>query len=251
MVKTKEEQSKELRSRIQKSIDNAREEQKKELFKKRVELARVGVDQKGNIKSSESVGAFESYLRILEEMKKVKEGGLTPSHFDKKLDVHELLLISGIYWDLTKVYDHTKKSKEQMRRLVLCLDKYVIFSKKMPYEVVCAETLRKYIQNGKAVHEELFKKSYKKLTDGQCFVATALSSQMPVETLPVLRIYRDTVLLESFCGISFVKIYYLLGPALVILIQKLPRRTQLWMAKFVSGLAKSIQARYRFELDEK
>jgi hypothetical protein len=232
MVKSKEEQTQELRSRIQTSIDKAKEEQKKELFKKRVELARVGIDRKTGARTPESIGAFENYLRILEEMKKVKEGGLTPSHFDRKLDIHELLLVSGIYWDLAKVYDHAKPSKQQIAKLSLCLEKFVIFSKKMPFETVCAETLRKYIHNNKAVNKDLFKKAYVKLRDGKCFVATELSEHLDDSVFHVLRSIRDQVLLVHPLGKRMVSAYYRLGP----IVSEILRSSPQWLRKSAARL---------------
>ena len=180
-------------------------------------------------------------------MKKVKEGGLTPSHFDRKADIHELLLISGIYWDLSKVYDHAKKSPKQLKKLTLCLDKYVIFSKKMPFETVCAETLRKYVQNGKAVHEDLFKKAYKKITDGKCFIATELCFEMHSHSLPLLRKFRDEKLARNFFGRGFIQFYYLLGPICAVVLQHCPKIIRKWAAKQLDQCVLVIRAVCRFD----
>ncbi len=238
MVRTKEEQKQELRSRIQESIDKARDDQKRELFKRRVELARLGVDKFGSAKAAESVGAFESYIRLVEEMKKVKEGGLTPSHFDKKLDLPEMLLISGMYWDLAKVYDRAVPSKNSIAKMNLCLEKFVIFSKKMPYELICAETLRKYVYNDKATHKDAFLKHYKKLTDGRCFIASAVYEHLHRDTFDTLRWYRDFRLNRSFLGKGIIHSYYAVGPLLANWVERWPHFLKRALARMLDRFAR-------------
>src|ERR1051326_2305712 len=92
-----------LRSRIQKSIEDAKEANRRELLRKRIDLARSGLKAYDAKNFAEAVKYFLTYLRILEDWKAVPSGGLHPSLFDLKTDVPELLLINSVYWHLVKL----------------------------------------------------------------------------------------------------------------------------------------------------
>src|SRR6478736_9329583 len=83
------------------------------MLRRRIELAQTGVRAFEAGKMADAVRNFHSYLRILEDWKGVGEGMLMPSHFDPKADVSELLLISGVYWDLAKLYDRTRGEEKK------------------------------------------------------------------------------------------------------------------------------------------
>ncbi|MCC7442860.1 MAG: hypothetical protein IT285_14600 [Bdellovibrionales bacterium] len=213
MASRDEDTGKQIRESIQKNIERAEATHRREFFKKRVDLAKDGIRHYQKQEFSQAVTCFKGYIRILEEWKSAPTGGIAPSYFDRTHDSAELLLISGIYWDLAKLYDRTK-SHMKHEEFLHFLDKYVLFAKGMPYENVCAETLRKYVANGKCLHGEEFKAAYRRMvgTTSKCFVATALSDLCDPETLPRLREYRDNRLLRSRSGRLFVRFYYRLGP---------------------------------------
>ncbi|OFZ73303.1 MAG: hypothetical protein A3K03_10730 [Bdellovibrionales bacterium RIFOXYD1_FULL_44_7] len=208
-----------LRTRIQESIDHAHAEHKRELFQRRIDLARRGVRDYSLKRMADAVKAFEMYLRILEEWKGVPEGGLHPGVFDLKKETPELILISGVYWDLAKLYDRTKSRDKEFRHY---LQKYVLFIKGMPYQALGTETLRKYIGNEKPVHREEFKNAYKTITGSNCFVATALLDVTDEKTIVRLRYFRDIVLAKSAAGRTFTEYYEKYGPYLALLTDKLP-----------------------------
>lgn len=200
-----------IRSKIQESIERAEDERKRELFRRRIELARNGVVKYKGRNFPEAVRAFHTYLRILEEFKGVGDGGLRPSLFDKKNDLPELLLISGVYWDLSKLYDRTR-SPERQREFRQYLEKYVTFSKGLPYQSIAAETLRRYLSSDKAIHKTAFKDAYKALGGSKCFIASALVDLVHEETIPNLQRFRDTRLKQSVMGRLFIWTYYKVGP---------------------------------------
>jgi hypothetical protein len=192
------------------------------MLRRRIELAQSGVRAFEAKRIPEAVKSFHSYLRILEDWKSVPEGGLTPSLFDLKADVAELLLISGVYWDLTKLYDRTK-SIDKQREFKHYLEKYIMFSRGMPFQHVCLETLRKYIGNDKAVHKAEFKNAYKILGGkSACFVATSLMDVCDPDTLPRLRGFRDERLIRTASGRAFIRWYYRNGPMLAKFTDQLP-----------------------------
>lgn len=202
---------KDLRERIQKTVDQAQDQRQRELFRKRLELARSAMGSFARKKPGEAVRSFFTYIKILEEWKKVPEGGLTPSHFDTKTDVPELLLVTGIYWDLAKLFDRTS-SPERYKDFLHFLDKYIVFSKGTPYERVAAETLRKYLSHNKPVHVREFKNAYKTLVPSRCFIVAELGPQIRPLHRHGLRRFRDEVLKRSKWGRSLVATYYLRGP---------------------------------------
>lgn len=214
-----------VRTKIQASIDLAQEEHRRELLRRRIELARHGVRSYQLRRLGEAVRAFHTYLRILEDWKGVPEGGLNPSVFDIKKDVPELLLISGVYWDLLKLYDRTRSPSKQ-KEFFHYLEKYIVFSKGMPFQPLAAETLRKYISNEKPVHREDFKNAYKMLTGSSCFVATSLMDVSQEGTLPRLREFRDRVLQRSRSGRKFIAWYYSNGPEIASRVDRLPARVR-------------------------
>ncbi|HLD99059.1 MAG: hypothetical protein A2428_11000 [Bdellovibrionales bacterium RIFOXYC1_FULL_54_43] len=200
--------------KVQRQIEEAEREHRKKLMRRRIELATSGLRAYQSGKIAEAAQSYQTYLRILEDWKGVPPGGLTPALFDVKKDMYEVLLISAIYWDLTKMFDRTRSPAKQ-RDFMQYMEKYILFSKGMPFQPLATETLRKYISNEKAMHKPEFKNAYKMLGgDGNCFVATALTDVIDPGTLPRLRTFRDRTLSRSRLGRGLVGWYYRNGPKL-------------------------------------
>ena len=123
------------RKKIRDRIAMAEEAKKLDLQRRRIELASKGVDQYSEKHCAEAAQSFRAYIKILEDIKGVPSGGLSPGHFDKKTDIAEMMLISGIYWDLVKLFDRTK-SAERYGDFKSYLSKYIQFSKGMPYQTM-------------------------------------------------------------------------------------------------------------------
>ena len=207
------------------------------MLRRRLQLASAGVHAYEEGKISEAVRNFHSYLHILEDWKGVREGKLTPAHFDVKTDVSELLLISGVYWDLAKLYDRTKSAGKQ-REFYEYLEKYIAFTKGMPFQHVGLETLRKYIANDKALHMSDFKNAYRVMggKPSPCFVATSLADVCDERTLPRLRTFRDLKLRRSGPGRAFIAWYYRNGPRMAAWADRQPRFVRQAMGIVVDGV---------------
>ncbi|MBN21369.1 MAG: hypothetical protein CL678_08795 [Bdellovibrionaceae bacterium] len=229
-----------IRKNIEASIEKAEKQRIKDLFQKRIELAKDGIRHFESKNFPKATECFLTYLRILEDWKKSGKGGLHPSLFDLQKDGPELLLISGVYWDLTKLYDRTN-SPERYKDFKHFLNQYLIFSKGMSYESLSMETLRKYIMVDKPVHRKDFKEAYKKMGGKQCFVVTSLSDHTAQSTLPTLRSFRDEVLEESFVGQLFIDWYYANGPELAQAMNELPDSVRKITAKSLDGVAFGIR----------
>ncbi len=226
----------ERRNKIQIAIEQAEEERRKELFRKRLEIANQGLKNFQDGKIQDAVKNFQLYLKILEQWKGVGENGLLPSHFDRNKERAEILLVSGVYWDLAKLYDRTK-SKEKQKEFGIYLQKFVLFSKGFAHQRLSAETLRKYLTTDRAIHRDEFRASYKTLADYKCYVATSLADVCSPETLPRLRDFRDQVLEPNPLGRKFVDWYYRHGEALAEATSRMPDRVRVALGRGLDHLS--------------
>ncbi|MGZ3688961.1 MAG: CFI-box-CTERM domain-containing protein [Bdellovibrionota bacterium] len=228
------------RKRIEKQMEDQEEARRRKLLHQRIDIARQGVIAFQKHRVGDAVKAFHMYLHILEDLKNCNEGGLLPHMFDVRRDIQELLLISGVYWDMVKLYDRAKGA-DKKREFMHYLEKYILFSKGMPFQVLCAETLRKYISNEKPIHTLEFKNAYRMIANSKCFVATSLIDVSAPETLPRLREFRGRVLMRSTPGRAFVQWYYTHGPALARVADRMPRPLRRILARALDLFARKIR----------
>ena len=227
------------RKKIQEQQEKAEKDRQVAMFKQRMDIARMGVLYYQQGKYKEALEHFYRYLGILEQWKKVKSGQLELRHFDQKKDVAELLLLSGIFWDLAKLVDRSaKKDKSQLR---INLDKFVMFAKGMPYQHMCAELVRKYLMNDKPQNRAIFKDAHIQLGGGKCFIATAVEDYCAADTLFWLRKYRDERLLPHRMGRVFVRTYYIIGPYIARLTLRLPLFVQKKLAHVFDKISISVR----------
>ena len=228
-------------SRVRDAFEQAQEDRRRDLFRQRLELAKQGVSKFQSKEMGRSALAFHSYIRVLEELKGVPEGGLNPSHFDVRKDIAEILLLSGIYWDLAKAYDRTR-SEEKQREFRLYLNQFVSFSKGFPHQNLSAETLRKFLMTNRAIHTEDFKQAYKIMAPSRCFVVTAVLEFTGPDDLVLLRRLRDEVLKKSDWGRALVALYYRQGPRLAAWVGSLPKPIKALVALPIRAVAQVARA---------
>ena len=216
------------RKRIEQSMEHAEIEQLRKLSRTRVELARQGVALYNQRKIADAVIAFKTYLKVLERIKGVGEGQLTPGNFDKKADISELLLINGVYWDLMKIYDQTTQSKS-FTEFQHYTEKFVLFARGMPFQPLASETIRKYISNNKAVHKADFRGAYKLIATSNCFVATHLVDVTSSDTIEIFREFRDEFLSATSGGRKLACWYYRHGGKLALATDRQPE----WMRRIL------------------
>jgi len=199
-----EDSSSDIRKNIEQDIQRAEDEHQKEFAQKRIEIARTGLESFQSGDFVRAVQYLTAYIRTLEEWKGAPEGGLNPSHFDRSSELQEILLVAGVHWDLAKLYDRTG-SAEKRQVMVHHLDKYVIFSRGMPFERACTETFRKYLAAKKCRHQMEFADAFRRLNRGaKCFIASELILESPPGTLDRLRQFREDRLRPSFLGKRFI-----------------------------------------------
>ena len=220
-------------------------ERKTKLLSQRLALARSGVQAYQRHDLGTAVKSFITYLRILEDAKGVDHGGLTPQHFDSSKDLSELVMISGVYWDLVKIYDGIKVDNQDFK---VFMRKYIQFTKGMPFQAVCSETLRKFISSGKAKHLGEFKAAYKILEPSRCFVVTSLVDVIDPQALIDLRGFRDQVLVRSVTGRALTAWYYRKGPALATRVDQLPEGLRRALAVGLTLLGAGLRFAYRIRV---
>jgi hypothetical protein len=227
------------RKKVKAQMEKAERERTAKLFVKRMEYARSGASafKQGNLK--EALHNYFGYIEILEKAKDVGRDELQPKHFDPKKDVAELLLLTGVYWDLSKVHD--LGGKKAFDRFRFYLDRFVMFSRGMPFQHVSAELIRKFLVNGSPKNRKEFKAAHLQLGGGKCFLATAVEEYLPERSLPQLRRFRDDRLMASRAGRSFVRLYYLAGPVLARVVIRLPIGVRKAFARLVENLADSLE----------
>jgi hypothetical protein len=241
---------KKARKQIQQRIDAQEQARRVELQRRRLEIAGKGVASYNEKHLLEATLAFKTYISILEDLKGAPEGGLSPTHFDSKKDLHEMVLIAGVYWDLTKLFDRTANS-EGYRNFQSYMSKYIAFTRGMPYQMMAAETLRKYIRSGRPKHKKDFNNAYKMMGGSRCFIATTLDEYADVDTLPRLRRFRDDVLKKNRIGRAFVAWYYLRGPKIAERISRFPVPLQRSMAWILDRIAWVVRADRKREPSER
>ncbi len=219
-----------LRHRLEKQLARQQEEKRKELLRKRIEIAKEGV---ALYKAGQVIGAmrrYSQYILILEMWKKCGKGGLGPEHFDNKKDLFETVLISGIFWDFARLYDKSKRP-EQRADMRMYLQKYVAFSKGFPYQPLSKEALRRFLNSGRCQHVDDFKWAYKQLGGEKCFIAHALIYELQWREIQALMDFRDQTLSKTRSGRAFIWTYYRIAPLLAKPIEKLPRIIRIGLAR--------------------
>ncbi len=226
------------RKKVKAQVEKAERERLMRLFQRRMELARSGAIFFRDGRVREAVQNYYGYLEVLEKTKGVPKGKLEPSHFDPKKDIAEMLLLSGVFWDLSKLHDRAKQ--KDLDKLNYYLGRFILFSKGMPYQHVSAELARKYLVNGLPKNRKEFKDAHIQLGGGTCFIATAVEDYCAPTTLDDLRAFRDQYLLKRAWGKVFVKVYYRVGPTLARGVLKLPEAPQRQLAHVFDRLAKKL-----------
>lgn len=212
--------SSKVRKSIQEAFDRQQAQIQRELWKKRIQVARKAMAMYENGKLTEALIGFREYLTILETHHRVPPGGLRPALFVDKKDDTEVLLLAGIYWDMAKVLDHTKGHKTDMRN---ALNKFIEFSIDRKHLILASEAMRRYIGSGKCVHKPDFNDAHRLLRSrlAKCFIAGAVFGPESAE-VTVLRAFRDNQLLSNTLGRAFVRLYYKASPSVAEALVKAP-----------------------------
>lgn len=201
------------------------DKERKLLLKRRLDVritnARLG---KEAFQAGDFLGAIRKYSEYLETMaehhKCASMYDLHPQHFQKNKEVTEMLMMSHIYFELSKVYDATGKFREECGK---CLDQFVLFSANQPYQVVNSEMIRKHLRKYKFKNQDMFLKSYQQIfvQSRKCYVATMCFGETHPITEDLRRFKRYLLTLPS--GTLLVASYYRVSSRLVAHLEHHPR----------------------------
>ncbi len=164
-----------------------------------------------------AVKAYVKYIDALLKYFEVSEEKLSPSIFKKEENIHEIMLISQVYWDLAKAYDRSEKLKEECQR---CLNKFVEFSVGFRFQYLNSEILRKHLKKGTARNTKDFEAAFKKinLSSNKCYIATYCYGEGSKEVL-TLRKFKFFIQ-NNYFGYLFIKYYYQFSPKLISICSK-------------------------------
>jgi hypothetical protein len=200
--------------------EEAREKSRiRQLYNKRITTAKYGREAFAANDYLNALKNYHSYLKTLGEVHDRDVYTLTTDLFDKDKDVTEMLLISQIYWDMSRIYE---KNEQMAANFQKCLNQFVRFTANQPYQVVNAEMLRKYIKKskGRSTKVQALEKAYSQIfvQSRKCYIATHCFSEEETQ-LTTLREFKNTLLTFSG-GQKFVELYYRGSSRLVPLLQK-------------------------------
>jgi len=224
-----------MRAKIERELAIKDAELKKENLRKRLDIAKAGVKSLVSESYGEATRSFLTYIRLVEISKKVEPKRLHPGLFDPKKELPELILVTGIYWDLARTFDRMKSNKNE-RQHAHYLEQFVVFARGAPFRHVCSETLRKYLSGDRAVHRADFKLAYKQLGGTSCFIASSLLDVSSPETLPRLSKFRDEFLRKSVWGLWFIRRYEYHSPTVARALDRLPQWTRRSVARTLDAL---------------
>lgn len=185
----------------------------KRAYRDRLKFLRLGQEAFQAREISKGIQGYATYLKSLASFLGVEEKRLDPSLFDLQRDKAELLLISQVYWDLSKAYDKSPSGQNETSR---CLGQFVKFTAGFKHQHINSQLIKRYVRQKKAVNHDAFKEALKEILikSKGCFVATyALGDGHP--TTNMLREIKFKVLQKSKLGRLFISTYYYLSPKLI------------------------------------
>ena len=204
----------------------------KHRYDHRVRVAKQGKQcyQAGDY--GQAIRKYTEYLEILAEVFKCDAYSIKPDNFEKERELTEILIVSHIYFELSRIYDLSPNFKSECEK---CLNQFVIFTANQRFQVVNSEMIRKYIKKDRLKNPELFKAAYLKIqvNSKQCYIATfCFGDQDP--TTERIRLFKS-LLLKSPTGSEIVRTYYYYSSRLIQYLENRPI-----LSKIVANLSRPV-----------
>lgn len=197
--------------------EKAKDDRKVKLWKSRTNFVRQGHSQMANKLYSEAAISYEKYLKLVEMVFECPKGQLTPQMLKEGAKTAELTVISGVYWDLVRVYDTSDQYGDRQKHAAKQLGAFVPFTPIFPDIVKKALIFQRQARHPEVVKQFLTAANAKR---SRCFIATsAFNSPIQHEVL-VLRQFRDHKLRHIPWGRKFIKVYYAHSPAFACFLDK-------------------------------
>lgn len=197
--------------------ERAREQYKQNLWNHRVALIRKGNLLVKNELYGEAVVVYEKYLKILEIIYECGPGGLTPQMLKDSARTTELSVISGIYWDLVRIYDTNNKYIERQKMAAEKLAKFAVFTPLFSDIMKKAKIFQRQARHPDVIKNFMIAAGQKK---GRCFIATSAFESPQALEVQKLRYFRDSTLRHDKWGRQFIYYYYKISPPLACFIDR-------------------------------
>ena len=190
-----------------------------QMYKDRLKVLRLARDYNQKNDIANAVKAYLKYLKSLSMYFEVDEKDLNPKIFERENNIHEIMLISQVYWDLAKAYDRSPKLANECDR---CLKKFLQFSLGFKFQYLNSEILRKYIRKDIMRNKKLFAQAYDriKVSSDKCYIATHCFGEGH-QTVQDLRQFKK-ILNNSALGLKFIEYYYRLSAPFTFWLQNKP-----------------------------
>jgi hypothetical protein len=202
-------------------------------YQQRITFAKNGKDCVNKNDFVNAIKNYNQYFAILADSFDVDINALRPDLFDQKRDLSELLLISQINWELSKIYDRAPNLKSEFNK---CLAKFVLFTINKPFQVANAEMIRKFIEKERYVNKQEFKDAYKKIAinSKKCFIATQCYGYQHYKTEEFRKFKK--LFINNNVGVYFIQKYYQFSPKIINICEK----SKIFNVFFVKIVAKPI-----------
>jgi len=175
---------------------------------------------------------YNAYLKVLADIHDCDPFQLKPERFNPTSELSEMLMISQVYWELTKIYDKTPKLQDDFAK---ALNQFVIFTINHPYQVVNAEILRKHMRSNLSPNMPIFKAAYDKIfiESSKCYIATFAygETHWVTSSLREWKLHLN----KSSSGLTLIQLYYLVSSQLVHIADKSP-----WIKRPINFIVKPI-----------
>ncbi len=188
-------------------------------YSERLSVLRQAQDYSQKDDIPKAVQSYSRYLDALANYFQCDESELHPRYFEKDNNLAEILLISQVYWDLSKAYDRNPRLHKESER---CLQQFLKFSIGFKFQFINSEMIRKYIKKKLAYNPKSFDRAYQKIAvqSKKCYIATYAYGEGH-QNLLLLRDWKSIIVTHDL-GLKFVNIYYRFSPWLIAFCEKYP-----------------------------
>ena len=197
--------------------EKAREQYKQNLWNYRVVLIKKGnLLVKKNLYGEAAV-VYEKYLKILEMIYECGPNGLTPEMLKESARTTELAILSGVYWDLVRIYDTSDAFLDRQKKAAEKLARFAAYTPLFLDLMKRAKAFQKTSRHPDVIKNMISKAGNVK---SRCFIATAAFESPVAPEVQALREFRDLNLRETPMGRQFIFYYYKYSPRIACFIDE-------------------------------
>lgn len=212
--------------------ERAKDMKKKRLWQNRVALVRNGHALMKNKLFSEAAISYEKYLRLVEVVFNCGPGQLTPEMLKESAKTAELTVITGVYWDLVRIYDASDKYGGRQKFAAKQLAKFITYTPIYADLVKKAQIFMKSSRHPDVIKSFLIASKAQK---SRCFIATAAFESPQATEVVQLQRFRDDFLKTNLTGRKFVYFYYKVSPKIACFLDR-----QTWLKPAIRAILRLV-----------